>query len=290
MIAHPPLLLGIDGGGTSCRARLCSSDGRVLGEGHAGPANIRLGLDRAFSEVLAAATKALALAGLDQTALGRTHAGLGLAGANLDFAFEEAEAYPLPFASATLATDTEIARLGAHRGGDGGVVIVGTGSCAEGRMGDRSLRLGGWGFALGDQGCGAAIGRAALRHGLLVHDGMAAPSTLGRAVLKDFAGDPNGMVRWAETARPMDYAGFAPLVLSHAERDDPAAVEIVRNAARGADRLVLGLAAADIRPIVLLGGVASGLRPWLADEASAQLVEPKGTALDGAILLAQRHP
>ena len=42
------LFLGIDGGGTRCRARLCDDAGRTLGEGTAGAANVRLGLERAF--------------------------------------------------------------------------------------------------------------------------------------------------------------------------------------------------------------------------------------------------
>ncbi|MBI4724482.1 MAG: N-acetylglucosamine kinase, partial [Rhodomicrobium sp.] len=46
------LLLGIDGGGTRCRARLCTMSGAVIGEGVAGPANIRLGLEESFAAVL----------------------------------------------------------------------------------------------------------------------------------------------------------------------------------------------------------------------------------------------
>lgn len=282
-----PLLLGIDGGGTTCRARLCAGDGAILGEGHGGPANARLGLDAAFAEVLTATRGALAAAGLDEAAFGRIHAGLGLAGVNLGFALEEARAYRLPFAHARLAPDVEIARLGAHHGGDGGVVIIGTGSCAEGRIGKNTVRLGGWGFALGDQGSGAALGHAALRHGLLVHDGLATDGALGRAVLADFADDPDAMVRWAETARPRAYARFAPLALAHAEGGDPAAEMLIRDTAAGVDRLILGLVGAGVRPIALLGGMAAGIRPWLGDETAAKLVEPMGTALDGAVLLAR---
>ena len=282
------LLLGIDGGGTSCRARLCAGDGAVLGEGHAGPANVRLGLDKAFAAVLAATRQALTAAGLDEAALTRLHAGLGLAGVNLPTAFEEALAYPLPFASKTLATDIEIARLGAHGGSDGGVVIVGTGSVAEARIGDRTLRLGGWGFALGDQGSGAAIGRAALRHSVLVHDDLMPSGRFGRAVLAEFDGDPEAMVLWAEGATPRDYARFSRLVSTHAQSGDETAIDIIRTAASSVDRLILGLAAAGVEPIALLGGVAGSLRPWLAAEALAHLIEPKGTALDGALLLA-RH-
>ncbi|MGI9500706.1 MAG: BadF/BadG/BcrA/BcrD ATPase family protein [Geminicoccaceae bacterium] len=287
MTINTPLLLGIDGGGTSCRARLCAHDGAVLGEGHAGPANVRLGSDKAFAAVLAATMGALNAAGMDGAALDRLYAGLGLAGVNLSASFREALAFPLPFARTMLATDTEIARLGAHGGGDGGVVIIGTGSCAEGRIKDQMLRLGGWGFALGDQGSGAAIGRAALCHSLLVHDCLAPPSMLGRAVLAEFDDDPEAMVFWSEGAGPGDYARFAPLVPTHAQSGDAAATKIIRVAAAAIDGLIFGLAAAHINPVALLGGMAGALRPWLSAEALASLVEPQGTALDGAVLLAR---
>ena len=34
------LFLGIDGGGTGCRAAVCDGAGRILGEGRGGPSNI----------------------------------------------------------------------------------------------------------------------------------------------------------------------------------------------------------------------------------------------------------
>ena len=43
------LLLGVDGGGTRCRARLATPAGDVLGEGAGGPANIRFGLEESFA-------------------------------------------------------------------------------------------------------------------------------------------------------------------------------------------------------------------------------------------------
>ncbi|MDE1150555.1 MAG: BadF/BadG/BcrA/BcrD ATPase family protein [Azospirillaceae bacterium] len=80
MTSTPLYFLGIDGGGTKCRARLRDARGALLGEGLGGPANIRLGLDLAWGSILDAADGALAQAGLDRDALDQTHAGLGLAG------------------------------------------------------------------------------------------------------------------------------------------------------------------------------------------------------------------
>ena len=269
-------------------ARLCTVDGRILGEGRAGSANVRLGLDKAFGAVLAATAEALNSAGFNMTVIGRLHAGLGLAGLNIDAALEEARAFPLPFAKRRLATDTEIACLGAHDGSDGGIVIVGTGSCAEAHIEGRTLRLGGWGFDLGDQGSGATIGRSALRQSLLAHDGLDAKSALSAAVLAEFGNDPNAMVIWAESARPRDYARFGPMVFTHATGGDAAANKIVGKAAAAIDQLVIALHDAGAGPIAVLGGLADSLLPWLGDAARRYLVEPKGTALDGAMLLARR--
>jgi N-acetylglucosamine kinase-like BadF-type ATPase len=76
------LLLGIDGGGSCCRASLCSLSGAKLGEGTGGPANIRLGLDQSFASVLRATTQCMSQAGLSPRDFGRIVACLGLAGAS----------------------------------------------------------------------------------------------------------------------------------------------------------------------------------------------------------------
>ena len=76
------LLLGVDGGGTSCRARLCAFSGQLLGEAATGPANLRLGLQQSFSEILDAAAQCLSQAGLPRSYLGKIVACLALAGAS----------------------------------------------------------------------------------------------------------------------------------------------------------------------------------------------------------------
>ena len=73
------LYLGVDGGGTGCRARLEDAEGFVLGSGLAGPATTRLGIDAAMAAVLTACEAAVAEAGVEADR-GRIHAGIGLAG------------------------------------------------------------------------------------------------------------------------------------------------------------------------------------------------------------------
>jgi len=75
-----PLFVGVDGGGTGCRARVEDAEGSLLGTGIAGPAALRLGVDRALSEVEKACRVALDEAGLGPDTLNSVHAAVGLAG------------------------------------------------------------------------------------------------------------------------------------------------------------------------------------------------------------------
>ena len=52
------LYIGIDGGGTSCRARIEDAAGNVLGQGTAGPATTRIGVNRSMQAVCAASEAA----------------------------------------------------------------------------------------------------------------------------------------------------------------------------------------------------------------------------------------
>src|SRR6202790_5828248 len=77
---HAQFYIGVDGGGTSCRARIEDAEGRLLGQGAAGPAATRFGADRSMQAVRTASLAAATDAGLPPTALANTSAGVGLAG------------------------------------------------------------------------------------------------------------------------------------------------------------------------------------------------------------------
>jgi glucosamine kinase len=170
-VGDPLLLLGVDGGGTGCRARLTDTAGTLLGSGAAGPANIRLGLETAFSAVRDAARQCLAEAGRSSDDA-PIIACLALAGASEPAEAAAAQSYPNhPFQRMLITTDAHAACVGAHGGRDGGVVIVGTGSIGWAILGGRHYRVGGWGFPVSDEGSGAWLGCAALRRALAALDG-----------------------------------------------------------------------------------------------------------------------
>ncbi|TIM62324.1 MAG: N-acetylglucosamine kinase, partial [Mesorhizobium sp.] len=65
-------VLGIDGGGTSCRAALATADGTVVGRAKSGAANIRTDLTGARANIVEAARQAFVAAGQDPELIPQT--------------------------------------------------------------------------------------------------------------------------------------------------------------------------------------------------------------------------
>jgi glucosamine kinase len=280
--------IGIDGGASSCRARLRDLEGNLLGEGYSGPANIHLDLDLAKESIRAASRAAIRAAGLDERVLHRAHAGLGLAGAGLKGACEQLRAGLNSFASTVVSTDAYIAWLGAHRGGNGGIVILGTGSCGLAIVGGKRIDVGGWGAEISDEAGGQRIGREALRRSLWTYDGRAKRTKLSDLILDRYRRDPAKIVAFATSATPAQYAEFAPLVFEYARRGDPLAVELVQETAEAATRIIDRLIAGGATVVSLIGGLADPVMPWLPSRLREFLAAPQSDPLDGAILMA-RH-
>jgi glucosamine kinase len=280
--------IGVDGGGTSCRARIEDAEGRVLGQGVAGPATTRIGAERSMQAVRTASIAAAIDAGLLPTALARTSAGIGLAGIERKGAREALLSSPHSFRSVVYATDAKVACLGAHSGRDGGIVVLGTGSIGFARVKGREIRIGGYGFPISDEGSGADLGLQAVKLALRAHDGRAKPSPFLLEVMRRLGPDAVTLVAWAEQATATEYASLAPIALSHAEAGDPFAQEIVTQAARHADALIRSLVEFGAPRISLLGGLASRLVHWLSPDVLHFLSPPQGDAVAGALILARR--
>jgi glucosamine kinase len=287
--SHPgPLFVGVDGGGTGCRARIEDAEGHLLGTGIAGPAALRLGVDRALAEVEKACCGAIEETGLGADALNSLHAAVGLAGIGRKGAIEQLALQPHPFRSVVYAHDATIACIGAHGARDGGIVIVGTGSVGFALVGGREIRVGGYGFPISDEGSGADLGLHTIRLALRAYDERAVATSLTRDVMMRFHNDPFEAVAWMDQATATDYATFAPLVMRHADAGDPVARRIVRDAAEQIDELVRRLVECGAPRIALLGGLASSMQPWLAPDVQRRLVPVEGDAVDGALHLARR--
>jgi glucosamine kinase len=283
------LFIGIDGGGTSCRARIEDQDGRYLGAGLSGAATTRLGIDNAMAAVTRASLAAAADAGLAPEQLAVMHAGIGLAGIGRRGALEELLRHQHPFRNVVFASDAVIACLGAHGGRDGGIVITGTGSVGLALVGGREMRIGGYGFPISDEGSGAEIGLQAFRAALRAHDRRLSWTPLAADLMGRFGNDPYAVVAWSERATATDYASFAPRVLQHAEEGDVLARQIVSQAARQIGLFVRRLRELGAPRVCLLGGLAAPLSNWLDAGTRGAVSSPEHDAMAGALLLARRQ-
>src|SRR5215510_2782843 len=246
------LLLGIDGGGSRCRARLCNIAGATLSEGVAGAANIRLGVEQSFASVLQATIQCMSGAGLSSRDLERVVACVALAGASEPSQLEAARQHEHPYRMAVFVTDAQAACVGAHGGRDGGIIVIGTGS----------------------------IGWAEL-------NGRMPWSALLRSLFAKFRSDPHAIVHWMTGASPKDFATFAPDIVEHALANDPVAVELLRLAGGHVDALAQRLIEFGVDRLSLVGGLAASIEPWLADSTKHHLVAPRGDAVAGALQLAR---
>jgi glucosamine kinase len=245
-------------------------------------------VQRSLAALRIACEAAVADAGLPAATLADMDAVVGLAGIGRKNLFDVLASEPHPFRSVRYVNDAAIACLGAHAGGHGGVIIVGTGSVALALTEEGEVRLGGYGFPISDEGSGAALGLSAIRASLRAHDGLTTPSPLTAELLRRFQNDPFEIVAWSDEATATDYATLAPLVIHHAEANDFHALAIVRHGAARIDELVTRLARSGVQRICLLGGLAQKMRPFMAPDAQALVSPALGDALDGALLLA-RH-
>lgn len=277
------LFLGVDGGGTTSRAKLTDAQGNRLGEGRSGSSNLNMGIALAADSILAATREALATAGLPETRLGDIVAGFGLAGGNVTALAEALRRQPFPFAHIDVTSDAVVACLGAHGGADGGIMIVGTGSQGLAFVKGAMKTVGGWGFELSDGGSGAQLGRAAIRAALLAFDDLAPASGLTDAILARFANGPPDAAVWGKTATPSDYGAFAPLVIEYFGKGDPVAQNLLAESLAAISAMMRRLTHFGAERIALMGGLAPIYRPLLPPELQAILVEPRGDAMDGAL-------
>ncbi|GHD98226.1 ATPase [Defluviimonas sp. 20V17] len=276
-----PFYVGVDGGGSGCRAAVSENSGRIVGRGQSGPANIVTDPDGARANIVRAVEQAIAGTGATLRSL---HAVLGIAGANLpEYSARLSDA--LPFATTRIESDALIALKGAIGDDDGVVATLGTGSAFTGQICGQVKTIGGWGLALGDEASGAWLGRALLARALLAVDGLAQMTPLLESVIDDH-GRPEELVALARKATPSVFGAYAPRLLE--AEDDPAASTILGLADRWITRCIELLAPAGDTPVTFVGGLGPHFARRLAGRFGNRIREPRGSALDGALWMARQ--
>jgi N-acetylglucosamine kinase-like BadF-type ATPase len=277
-------VLGIDAGGTKTVCYLADADGKVLGEGRAGGANLKAEGELAVEKVLHSV--------MDQ-ALGdreREIAAICLGMAGADREDEKILVRDImrrigSRARVLVVNDALVALVAGVGDAPGVVIICGTGSIAYGRSADRAARAGGWGHVLGDEGSGYWIGRRALRAVARAADGRGPATSLTARVLNHFAVQKaSDLVAeiYDRQLRHHALAQVARLVQQARDEGDEVATQVLEQAAhelvRAARSVVERLSMQEEAvQFVLAGGVFTGV-PWLAEELKRRLpaTAPRG--------------
>ncbi len=278
--------VGIDGGGTSCRARIKDTDGHFLGEAKTGSANIMLGAELAMASVIESITLAAEQGGLTEQDFASMHVGLALAGAEHKVSWQAFMALPHPFASITLNTDAYGACIGAHNGKDGAIMIAGTGSCGIYLKGLEQHVVGGREFPISDQGSGAVMGLRLIQQVLLAEDGIRDKTPLAEHVMAHFENEVDNVVAWSKQALPRDYGQFSPAIFEYAQQGDQLAIEMLKQTAADIEMFLIALNKRGATRICLMGGIAERILPWLSPPVQQWIVEPQSDAIEGAIMFA----
>jgi N-acetylglucosamine kinase-like BadF-type ATPase len=295
------ILIGADVGGSKTAVGV--SDGEtILARAEGAGAAIRPGRALASASVIAEVVrKALAGAGR----LSGDVLYVGAAGAGREPERDELRKALRAENLASLvvvSTDIEIALAAVFDNGPGIVVSAGTGSVAVGRdRSGRQRRIGGYGWQMGDEGSGYAIGRAALGAVSRAADGRSPRTALSERVLAATRSDSfDDLIRWAAGASPAEVASLAPHVLDIAAHGDPLAQGICDYAARELTQLAVCLVPAlDVETpvgVALTGGLLTSEGPLrrsvlarLREDAGLAPIETRVDAVEGAIRLAGRE-
>jgi glucosamine kinase len=295
----PKTLIGADVGGTKTAVGV-SLDGKLVGRAEGPGAAVRPGRALASASAIVEVVRAaLSNAGRlqgDVLVVGAAGAGRPPERDELRTALrnENIASYVM------VTTDIEIALAGAFAEGPGIVVSAGTGSVAVGRdaKGNRH-RIGGYGWQMGDEGSGYAIGRASLGAVSRARDGRSPPTALSDRILQATrSADFDALVRWAAGASPAEVAALAPHVLAVAATGDTLAQGIAEYAARELSQLAICLLPRmEITPpipVALTGGLLVPDQPLrralvakLREEQSFRPTETPVDAVGGALRLAE---
>ena len=271
-IEESTLILGFDGGGTGTTCCLLDFSGTappsILARGQAGPANPgHCDLDNVAANLKQSLTTCINQAGVS---LGNVAGcGIALAGTGQKVLRRQVEIRcreMFPGLPIKVTHDAEPVLMEGTPNGIGICLIAGTGSFAFSRRADgQTMRAGGRGFPLGDQGSGSWIGRKALTRVVRQLDGYEANMEFSDTLLGELEIEGQELLEsLSERYRePRDLAAVAPAVLQIAERGNPIAVGLVERAIGHLSDLVTRLSHGDYWPmgpvaIAIGGGLPCG--------------------------------
>ena len=251
--------LGIDGGGTKTEFALANADGHIVKTALLGTSNpsdiginatldiLRLGISEVCGDIPKSNISVFA----------------GLAGSITEGTFEIVSDFfnRFGFASASHGSDAMNAISAELGDGDGIISILGTGSVTYAQKDKKTYGVGGYGFLLGDEGSGFALGRDAINAALSYEDGSGDETALYELVQMNCKHKRvyNALSSFYRGGK-RSIASYAPIVFKAYSDGDPIAARIleknlysVAQTIRGASKHLDGMSSPI--PVVLCGGI-----------------------------------
>jgi len=301
--------VGIDGGGTSTRVLLVGGDGRRLGQGQSGSGNLHdVGEARLASHLEEAWREAWAAAGAEPRRADSVFCAMASVGTpgNREAVRDVVTRVGIG-APGAVAVDIDLvgALAGGLGGGDGIVLIAGTGSSCYGRDGSgRTFQCGGWGSLLDDVGSATWLGTGAMIAAIRAFDGRGPATALEARVMETL-----GLGQMRELLPVIDSgtqvrsrrAALARLVTEAADAGDSVALELLKEGADGLAECVEAVSRTldfgnGALEVALTGGLGEHVPAYreLVHRAverrvpAARCVAPRASNVVGAALVALR--
>lgn len=290
------IILGIDGGGSKTLASIASVlpvaelrklDLQIVGSGSSGPSNVRaVGIDQACVNIDKAIHEALQQAKLDFSEVAAICFSLAGAGRPEEKSLiRDWAVHRYKDSQIVVTDDIEPLRLAAKYeqcsfDSSSGLddwkrsitLIAGTGSIASGcDENDVTVRVGGWGYLLGDDGSGFAMGLSGLRSICRAHDQSLSLTEMQRALLERIQiRAPTQLVAWlyqSQIPRPL-VADLATIILEYSDRDSGAKAIVEQSVVAMVESIRLVSQRLSFTPrsysLALSGGILKH-HPWLVD-------------------------
>lgn len=244
MKGSPPVVVGIDAGGSRTRALALDGEEREITRRSGPPGAVDPRDPDATVTVIGALLHDMEADGEIELPVDSLCAGVAGAGrTGIRKQVGEALTARNLARRVRVLTDGEVALFDAHGECPGLLLVSGTGSVAWGRNGRGEVaRAGGWGPLLGDEGSGYAVARAALRRTTRAADGREEASCLAPHLLDRLGLEDVGeLVGWIAAAPRAEVASLAPTVVELADDGVPPAVVIVEDAVKELAEAVLAV-------------------------------------------------
>lgn len=282
-------IIGIDGGGTKCKASLFDPRGRVKAISETGPANLFVDFDLALVSINEACKQVLETA---NTALSLSlkpsdcFLSLGCAGATIPSARQSIAKWQHPYAELAFTSDIHISCLAANNENDCALIITGTGSSIAIYQDDLIKQFGGHGFLLGDIASGAWLGKTAVSWFLQTLETPNRDLDLHAALAKSLGTDVNDIIQAYGQAKPAKFAELVPnLLFAQAN-----SINVQAWLHQGLDYLaaILEQHSEPETDIFIDGGIAHLYRQALSERLQRAILRPNLDAVAGAYAFAKR--